>query len=131
MENIKKYKFVYRQENLQYLYESAIKRMEAHPEYAAKRIKIIQDYPYYESEKDALEAAFRLSKDDMHCCVIWAKIEKDEEYYRINTNYCVVTYTSEEIKAAEYIGMAALYNASNLFGIIHDNINIDDLLLIS
>jgi hypothetical protein len=60
MENIKKYKFVYRQENLQYLYESAIKRMEAHPEYAAKRIKIIQDYPYYESEKDALEAAFRL-----------------------------------------------------------------------
>ena len=37
MENIKKYKFLYRQENLQYLYESAIKRMEAHPEYAEKR----------------------------------------------------------------------------------------------
>ena len=33
MENIKKYKFVYRQENLQYLYESAIKRVQRGREY--------------------------------------------------------------------------------------------------
>jgi hypothetical protein len=46
--------------------------MEAHPEYAEKRKKIIQDYPYYEGEKDALEAALRLPKDDIHCCIVWA-----------------------------------------------------------
>jgi hypothetical protein len=105
--------------------------MEAHPEYAEKRKKIIQDYPYYEGEKDALEAALRLPKDDIHCCIVWAKIEKDEEYYRLNTNYYIVTYKSEEIKAAEYIGMAAIYNASNLFSIIRDNINVDDVVSIS
>ena len=68
--------FIYSQEQLQYLYESAIKRMEAHPEYAEKRKKIIHDYPYYEGEKDALEAALRLPKDDIHCCIVWEKLRK-------------------------------------------------------
>ena len=56
------------------------------------------------------------------------KIEKDEEYYRLNTNYYIVTYKSEEIKAAEYIGMAAIYNASNLFRTIRDNIKVEGVL---
>ena len=50
--------------------------MEAHPEYAEKRKKIIHDYPYYEGEKDALEAALRLPKDDIHCCIVWEKLRK-------------------------------------------------------
>lgn len=113
------------QEQLGHLYESAKLRMEAHPEYAEKQRKIIRNCHVYESEREALEAAIKLPEDDLECCVIWAKIEKDEEYYRVKTNCWLLTYTGDAIKAAEYLGMADMYNSERIQDIIRNNAKID------
>ncbi len=113
------------QEQLRYLYESAKSRMEAHPEYTEKQREIIKNCSIYESERDALEAAIKLPEGDMECCIIWAKIEKVEEFYRIKNDYWLVTYTGDAIKAAEYLGMADMYNSERIQDIIRNNAKID------
>lgn len=113
------------QEQLGYLYESAKLRIEAHPEYAEKQRVIIQKCRIYESEREALEAAIKLPEEDMASCVIWAEIEKDEEYYRVKTNCWLLTYTGDAIKAAEYLGMADMYNSERIQDIIRNNAKID------
>jgi hypothetical protein len=72
-----------------------------------------------------LEAAIKLPEGDMECCIIWAKIEKDKEYYRIKTDYWLVTYTSDAIKAAEYLGMADMYNFERIQEIFQNKAKID------
>lgn len=113
------------QEQLRYLYESAKSRMEAHPEYTEKQREIIKNCSIYESERDALEAAIKLPEEDMASCVIWAEIEKDEEYYRVKTNCWLLTYTSDAIKAAEYLGMADMYNFERIQEIFQNKAKID------
>ena len=113
------------QEQLGYLYESAKLRIEAHPEYAEKQREKIRKCRVYESERDALEAAVKLPEDEVECCIIWAKIEKVEEFYRIKNDYWLVTYTGDAIKAAEYLGMADMYNSERIQDIIWNNAKID------
>ena len=114
------------QEQLRYLYESAKSRMEAHPEYTEKQREIIKNCSIYESERDALEAAIKLPEGYMECCIIWAKIEKDEEFYHIKNDYWLVTYTSDAIKAAEYLGMADMYNSERIQDIIQNKTKKDN-----
>lgn len=100
------------QVNLGHDYESALGRMAAHPDYAEKYTKIIQEHPFYTNEKEAFDAvvSLRNSPDRASCvCRVWAKIGKDEEYYYIEDNYFIVTDDGRIHKAAEYIGMALLY----------------------
>ncbi len=96
------------QVNLGHDYESALGRMAAHPDYAEKYSKIIREHPYFTSEKEAVSVA--LSRGSM--CQIWAKIGKDEEYYYIKDDYFIVTDDWRIDQAAEYIGMAILYNVN-------------------
>jgi arginine utilization protein RocB len=92
---------------LQFVYESAKERIEAHPDIADKFQNIIQNYPYFKTEKEALEAAVKKEKDNPKW-QIWAKIEKDEELYRIK-DYYIMSNDYKVLQAAEYIGMAQIY----------------------
>lgn len=101
------YRFRFDQDELKYVYESAKSRMEAHPDIAAKYTKIIQEYPFYESEEEALKAASNMMYNAAHSVQIWAKIERDEEYFFIG-NYFIVADDVMIKLSAEYIGMAQL-----------------------
>lgn len=101
------------QEILGYTYESAIKRMKAHPEYAEKQKKIAKDCPRFESEDEATAFAIKLEKEKPFGGLkIWATIEKDEEYYRIGAPWFVSNVTQHV--AAEYIGLCYLGDANDL-----------------
>lgn len=115
------------QKELEYAYESAKGRMECHPDVAEKYQNIIQKCSYFKSEKEALEKAFRIWKEKPYSCQIWAKVEKDDDIYRI-PNYWIVTDDNKIIQAAEYIGMAQMYDETRLAYIIDDNIKIDDVI---
>lgn len=123
----KDYRYRISQRDLNYIYESAKSRMEAHPDVAKKHQNIIQKCPYFKSEREALEAAVRLEKDNLYRCQIWAKVEKDEDIYRIQ-NYWLVTDDGIIKLSAEYIGMALLYDGTRLSKIINGNAKIDDVV---
>jgi hypothetical protein len=93
---------------LQYTYESAKGRMKAHPDIAEKYMDIIQNYPYFKTEKEALEAVIKKEKENLHRLQIWAKVGKKEEYYYIQ-DYYIVSNDYKILMAAEYIGMAQIY----------------------
>ena len=85
------YRFRISQSDMGYLYESAKGRMDAHPDYADKHKRVIRDYPYFKSEREALEAAIKIEKINPYSCQIWAKIEKgDDGIFRI-LNWWIVT----------------------------------------
>lgn len=88
-------------------YENAKGRMEVHPDIANKYIGIIQKHPYFKTEKEALEVAIK-NEGDKPRWQIWAKIEKDEEFYRIQ-DYYIVSDDYRVLIAADYIGMAQIY----------------------
>lgn len=92
------------QDELQYVYESAKSRMEAHPDIADKNIKIINEYPYFTTLDDAIKYANAIDDEYINKCQIWAKVGKDEEYYYIQ-GYFITTDDVFVSKAAEYIGM--------------------------
>lgn len=92
---------------LKYNYESGKERMKAHPDIAEKYMDIIQNHPYFKTEKEALEVAIKKEEENPNW-QIWAKIEKDEEYYRIQ-DYYIVTNDYKVLIAADYIGMAQIY----------------------
>lgn len=98
------------QEELQYVYESAQARMASHPEYAQEQTAIIHEFPHFDDKEEALQAAKDMSKDGRWDCQIWAKIGIDEEYYFIE-NYYIVSDDYKVKQAAEYIGMAHVFNA--------------------
>lgn len=121
------YKFRMSQSVLEYTYESAKGRMEYHPDLAEKYQNIIEKCPYFKSEREALEAAIKIDKEHPHSCQIWAMIEKSDGIYRIR-DYWVVSNDYKILQAAEYIGMAQMYNQSRLSRIIGDNARIDDVI---
>ena len=115
------------QDELKYVYESAKGRMEYHPDIAAKYQNVIQNYYHFENEKDALETAIKIEKEKPYTCQIWAKVEKDEEYYRIQ-DWWIVTDDVKVKIAADYIGMAQIYDETRLSKIIDSNAVLDDII---
>ena len=123
----KDYRFRMSQNELEIVYEPAQKRMEAHPERADEYKKMIQDCQFFNSEKDALEAVLRLIKKGQPNYQIWAKIEKIDDIYRIR-GYWLVTNDGRIKMAADYIGMALMYDSTRLNRIIRENVNVDDVI---
>ena len=107
------------QDILGYAYESAHARMKCHPDYADKNKKIIENCRTFKSEKDALEYAIKKMNEKRSGYQIWAKLEKDEEFYR--TTDCWIA-------TDDYIGFAQVYDNSNLLYIIDDKVKIDELV---
>ena len=94
------------QDQLRYIYESAEKRMEYHPDFADKYKDIIGKHPHFDNKTSALEAFNEMEKED-RMPQIWAKIDRDEEFFRIQ-NYYIVTDNIMVLIACEYIGFAQL-----------------------
>ena len=121
------YKSRMTQDILGYAYESAHARMKCHPDYADKNKKIIENCRTFKSEKDALEYAIKKMNEKRSDYQIWAKLEKDEEFYR-TTDCWIATDDYRILMAAEYIGFAQVYDNSNLLYIIDDKVKIDELV---
>ncbi|MCR4966139.1 MAG: hypothetical protein K6A41_10860 [Bacteroidales bacterium] len=93
------------QGQLRYLYDSAKGRMAYHPDYTEKCQNIVDECPRFESEKEATKMAMKMEKEHPDGTFrVWATLEKDEEFYRINAPW-IVTTNGDQMKAAEYIGM--------------------------
>ncbi len=122
-----KYRYRMNQERLKYLYESAESRIDAHPNIAEKHRADIQKCTHYESEKEALSRALELERENPYSCQIWAKIEKADDIYRIQ-KYWLVTDDVKIKMAADYIGMALMYDETRLQNIIYNKVKIDDVI---
>ena len=121
------YRFRMSQSELEYTYESAKGRMEYHPDIADKYQSIVLEYSRFKNEKDALETAINMEKENPYTCQIWAKIEKSDGVYRI-MDWWIVTDDWKVKQAAEYIGMAQMYDETRLSYIIDNNVKIDDVI---
>ncbi|MDO4813434.1 MAG: hypothetical protein Q3995_07965 [Eubacteriales bacterium] len=84
--------------------------MDQNPEVAKKHKKTIQNFPHFTSESEAIKAADKMNESSSLFCQVWAKVDKDEEYYHIQ-DYYIVTDDNLILQAAEYIGMAHIYTA--------------------
>lgn len=116
------------QDEMNRLYESAKGRMDANLEFADKQKEIIAKHPYFKTEKEALQAALRLKRDEITNYQIWAKFEKgDDGIYRIQ-NYWLLTDDGKTKTAAEYIGMALMYDDIRFDRIISDGVGVDDIV---
>lgn len=102
-------KFRMSQDELAYIYQNAQARIGYNPDIADEYKKKIDEYPFYESEDAALDAAQSINDREHRGCQIWAKIGKDDEYYYIQ-NYFIATDDNIIKQAAEYIGMAHIIN---------------------
>lgn len=101
------------QSELKYTYESAKSRMKIHPEIAAKSLKIVEDCPHFDNEKEATEFAIRMAKEThSENYKIWSTIEKDKEFYRLSAPWLVTN--GAQTAAAEYIGWCFIDDAYNL-----------------
>ena len=110
------------------LYEAAKGRMDAHLEFADEQKEIIANCPYFKTEKEALQTAIKLIKKNQSDYQIWAKIEKgDDGIFRIQ-NWWIVTDDGKTKMAADYIGMALMYDDTRLSRIIDNNIGINDVV---
>ena len=116
------------QEEMKYTYERAKARMDFHIDYANKQKDIIAKHPYFKTEKEALQEALKLIKKTKSDCQIWAEIEKgDDDIYRIQNKWMVIKDGKIKL-AAEYIGMALMYDDIRFNRIINNNIPIDEVI---
>lgn len=122
-----KYKNEFSQGTLDYIYESAKGRMSFHPDLKEKYTSMIDEYRHFKTEREALVAALQMWKSNPMNCQIWAKIEKDEEFYRI-ADWWIVTNDWKVKQAAEYIGMMLIYDEVKLCCIVDDNVPIDNII---
>lgn len=113
------FRYIVSQEILRYAYESAKERMEVHPEVADKHKKAIEKIPYFKTEKEALLSALGLMDSDCTEYQIWAKVEKDEEFYYAGEQW-IVTDDNMVKMSAEYIGYALMYDSSKLSKIFYN-----------
>lgn len=121
------YRYRASQDELKRVYEHAKARMDAHPEFAEKHKKVINELPYYISEKDALQAAIKLWEKDPWLWLICAKVEKVDGIYRIG-KFWLVTNDGKIKLSADYIGMILMYDDTRLYNIIHSGVPIDDVI---
>jgi len=103
----------FRQDELDYIYKSALARVSAHKEYADKQRDILNHYSFLATEDEAISKAMLLIKEDSFHCQIWAGIKKDEEYYYISDKW-IVSEDWNVLLAAEYLGFAQVYTNSEL-----------------
>ena len=116
------------QEEMKYTYERAKARMDFHIDYANKQKDIIAKHPYFKTEKEALQEALKLIKKTKSDCQIWAEIEKgNDDIYRIQNKWIVIEDGKIKL-AAEYIGMALMYDDIRFNRIINNNIPIDEVI---
>lgn len=121
------YRYRASQDELKRVYEHAKARMDAHPEFAEKHKKVINELPYYTSEKDALQAAIKLWEKEPRRTQIWAKVQKVDDTYRIEKFWFVIN--DGKIKSsADYIGMILMYDEIRLSNIIDGGVSIDDVV---
>ena len=92
------------QEELRYVYDSAERRMEAHPELAEKYKKMIDNFAFYMNKDKAIKAATELNESNIRKYQVWARVSKKEERYYIE-DYYIVSNDWKILMAAEYIGM--------------------------
>lgn len=122
------YQFRIGQDEMRLLYENAQARMDAHLEFADEQKEIIAKHPYFKSEKEALETAIKMIKENQSDYQIWAKIEKgDDDIFRIQ-NWWIVTDDGKTKMAADYIGMALMYDDIRLNRIIDDVVGVNDVV---
>lgn len=121
------YKFRMSQDDLKFVYETALSRMVAHPSIAKKEWRLINDFPFFKSEKEALAKAFELMQNKRANCQIWAKVEKSGDVFRV-AHWWVVTDDWKIQKAADYIGMAQMYDTPRLRRLLAENAAIDDIV---
>lgn len=121
------YRYRISQDDLARIYENAQARMDANPEMAEKHKKAIREHSSFKSEKEALQAAIKLRKENHWGCQIWANVEKDDYIYRIQ-NYWLVTDDGKTKLSADYIGMALMYDETRLLNIIDKDIPIDEVI---
>lgn len=97
----------FNQVHLQYMYDSAQARAKAHPDIAEKYQKIIQDYPLFDSKEKAREYVAKKEKKPHTQYRIFAKIDKDEEFYFVRKDYFIAIPEDDGAGtlAAEYLGM--------------------------
>ena len=91
-----------KQDELKYVYDSAMERMECHPEIAEKYRKRVKELPVYTDREKAVEKAAR-SK-----CQVWAEIGENKGRYFIKDRY-IISDDNRILQAAEYIGMEQVY----------------------
>lgn len=115
------YRFRINQDDLSYLYDSAQARIKAHPEFAEKQKKVIQEHAYFKTEKEALESAISKMKNKYSSYQIWAKTEKEGDIIRIQ-DYWIITDDNKVKLAADYLGMALMYDSSQLLNIVTNNL---------
>ena len=124
----KNFRYRISQEEMKYTYERAKARMDFHIDYANKQKDIIAKHPYFKTEKEALQEALKLIKKTKSDCQIWAEIEKgDDDIYRIQNKWIVIEDGKIKL-AAEYIGMALMYDDIRFNRIINNNIPIDEVI---
>lgn len=122
------YRFRISQDELKRLYENAKSRMEINPDITSKHTKVIEGCPFYQSEKEALEAAIKMMKEKPANYQIWTKFEKgDDGIFRIQ-DWWIVTDDGKTKLAADYIGMALMYDNVRLNRIVNNNIKVDDVV---
>lgn len=121
------YRYRISQDELKRLYENAKSRIAAHPEIAEEYQKIIQECPYFESEKEALQSALKLMSDGYSTYQIWADIEKDGDIIRVK-NWWIVTKDWRVKQAADYLGLALMYDTVRLQTIINYKVDIDEVI---
>lgn len=122
------YQFRIGQDEMNRLYESAKKRMDANPEFTDEQNKIVAKHSYFKTEKEALKAALDMMNNGSLDYQIWAKIEKGEDgIFRVQ-NYWLLTDDGKTKVAAEYIGMALMYDDVRLNRIINDGVGINDVV---
>lgn len=122
------YQFRISQDEMRLLYENAQARMDAHLEFADEQKEIVAKHSYFKTEKDALKAALDMMNKGSLNYQIWAKIEKGEDgIFRIQ-NYWLLTDDGKTKVAAEYIGMALMYDDVRLNRIINDGVGINDVV---
>ncbi len=121
------YRFRIGQDELTTLYNAAQARAKAHTEIADKYQAVIRECPYFESEKEALQSAIDLMKKEYSDFQIWAQIEKVEDIVRLK-NLWIVTDDWKVKQAAEYLGLALMYDSTRLQNIVYDNVSIDNVV---
>lgn len=123
------YHFDASQDTLRYTYESAKGRMDYNPDVAEREKSVIQKQQFFKTEKEALQAAIKKVKAGSTFCQIWVKFDKgDDDIFRIQ-NFWLVTDDWRVQKAAEYIGMAFMYDNDRIDRIIYSNTPLDDIVV--
>jgi hypothetical protein len=102
--------------------------MDANPEFAEKFTKVLQGLSYFNTEKEALTSAIKRMQKDGSNYQIWAKIEKGSDGIIRVKNWWLVTDDARVQQAADYIGMALMYDSSRILNVMDNEIPIDDVV---